>query len=152
MNETNIEAGNDVGRFIQSEMNRRGWSLRDAVAVAAKKNKNPFSYEHLRKIIKGNTDASAKMLEKVAKTFEIEPSVLLNMHHRATITRKYGKDYLEAMDITPEMYQIDSLMKGLLPSQRQIILIQIKALVEGNLASGKTVVIDKPRKRLRKKA
>jgi hypothetical protein len=152
LNETNIEAGNDVGRFIQSEMNRRGWSLRDAVAMAAKKNKKPFSYEHLRKIIKGNTDPSAHILEMVAKTFEIEPSVLLNMHHRATITRKYGKDYLDAMDVTPGMYELDSLMKGLLPSQREMVIVQIKALVEGNLASGKTVVIDKPRKRPRKKA
>jgi len=148
-----IEAGNDVGRFIQSEMQRRGWSLRDAVEQAAKKNKRPFSYEHLRKIIKGNTQPSAEVLEKVAKTFDIDPSTLLNMHHRATITRKYGADYLEAMNITPQMYELDSLMKGLLPSQREMVIMQIKALVDGNIASGKlTVAIDKPRRKTRKKA
>jgi transcriptional regulator with XRE-family HTH domain len=138
MNETRIETGNDIGRFIQSEMNRRGWSLRDAVATAAKKNKKPFSYEHLRKIIKGNTQPSVEMLEMVAKTFGMEPSVLLDMHRKSTITRRFGPEYLEAMDITPQMYEIDGLMKGLLPEQREMIMIQIKALVKGNIASGKT--------------
>jgi transcriptional regulator with XRE-family HTH domain len=139
VNETRIETGNDVGRFIQNEMNRRGWSLRDAVAVAAKKSKNPFSYEHLRKIIQGNTTPSVGMLEKIAKTFGMEPSVLLDMHRKSAITRKYGAEYLEVMEITPEMYEIDSLMKGLLPDQREMVLIQIKALVEGNIASGKMI-------------
>lgn len=146
-----IEAGNDVGRFIASEMQRRGWSLRDAVEHATKKNKRPFSYEHLRKIIKGNTNPSAEVLEKIAKTFDIDASTLLTMHHRATITRKYGADYLEAMDITPEMYELDNLMKGLLPAQREIVIMQIKALVDGNIASGKvTVSADTPRRKRRK--
>jgi hypothetical protein len=146
MNETPIDAGNDLGRFIQSEMNRRGWSLRDAVTTAAKKNKRPFSYEHLRKIIKGNTQPSADVLEKIAKTFDMEPSVLLTIHHKSTIARKYGPDYLESMNITPEMYEIDSLMKSLSPDQRKFILIQIKALVNDNIAAGniapvKTLVV-----------
>ena len=81
--------------------------------------------------------ASAEMLEKVAKTFEIEPSVLLTMQRKSAITRKYGPEYLATMNITPELYEMDSLMKGLLPEQRQMIMIQIKALVEGNIASGK---------------
>jgi hypothetical protein len=145
LNETNIEAGNDVGRFIQTEMNRRGWSLRDAVAVAAKKNKKPFSYEHLRKIIKGNTQPSVEMLEMVAKTFGMEPSVLLTMQRKSAITRKYGPEYLATMNITPEMYEMDSLMKGLLPEQRQMIMIQIKALVEGNIAAGKMTAPVRPK-------
>jgi hypothetical protein len=151
LNETTIEAGNDVGRFIQAEMNRRGWSLRDAVAVAAKKNKKPFSYEHLRKIIKGNTHPSVEMLEMVAKTFGMEPSVLLTMQRKSAITRKYGPEYLATMNITPEMYEMDSLMKGLLPSQREMVITQIKALVESNIASGRVTIIDKPSKKTRRK-
>jgi len=137
MRDIPVDFGDDVGRFIQSEMRRRNWSLRDAVAEAAKKNKHPFSYEHLRKIIKGTTYPSVEVLEKVAKTFDLNPSALLSMHHKSTITRKYGRDYLESLNVTPEMYEIDKLMKGLLPEQRELVIIQIKALVQGNIASGK---------------
>lgn len=148
---TEIEAGNDVGRYIASEMQRRGWSLRDAVEEAKKK-KHAFSYEHLRKIIKGNTQPSAAILEKVARTFGIKPSVLLTVHHRSMSIRKYGRDYLETMNISPEIYELDDLMKGLLPVQRSMVLTQIKALVEGNIASGKIKLVVTNGKTTRRKA
>ena len=145
-------AGSELGRLIETTMAAKGLSMRQVSEMSNGHNQRGLSYEHLRKIIKGNTDPSVDMLEKVAKTFGIPSATLLTMQHKATITRKYGSDYLESLDVTPGMYELDSLMKGLLPSQREMVLTQIKALVQGNIASGKTVVIDKPRKKTRRKA
>lgn len=132
---TPINENPDVGYMIQSIMTKNGWSLRD-VADRAASLKKPFSYEHLRKIIKGNTTPSMYLLERIAQALDVDPNVLMNAQLKTTITRKFGREYLRSLNITEEMYEMDKLMKLLTPEQRSMVMGSIRALVQGNASKG----------------
>lgn len=125
----------NVGYYIQSIMNKNGWSLRD-VANRAAKLKRPFSHEHLRKIILGNTSPSLDLLERLAEALGVPATDLTEIQLRSNVTRKYGREYLESMELTPELFELDNLIRLLTPEQKQFIMSSIRSLVQGNAKQG----------------
>lgn len=138
-----------VGYIIQQEMQKRNWKLRDVAAQSAKL-KKPFSYEHLRKIIKGTTNPSLDLLTRIAKVLDLDVTELTRHQVEASVSRQYGREFLKTLDISPEMYEMDKLMRLLHPTQRNSVMMMIRSLAQGNASEGSLRVrraVHRPRRK-----
>jgi len=80
----------------------------------------------------------------------IDATKLTDLQKHTTLTREFGADYLRQMDISPEMHELDKLMKLLTVTQREIVLTQIKALVQANVDAGRVEMPAASRSRKRR--
>jgi HPt (histidine-containing phosphotransfer) domain-containing protein len=119
-------------------MDKWEWSLRDAVDACAQKTKRPFSYEHLRKIIHGTAGRIGdEILQKVAQTFELNFDELKNMQNEDQIVRDFGPEYLYGKEVSEGTHELDTLLAELTEEQRELILVQVRAMVKSNQTKGK---------------
>ena len=128
-------AGSELGRLIQATMAAKGLSMRQVSELSNAHNQRGLSYEHLRKIIKGNTVPSTWILEAISRTLGIPYPKLLETHQNSEAKMKYGKTVLQSLKLSPELYELDELIRGLTKDQREMMLSHMRSLVAGNVAN-----------------
>jgi hypothetical protein len=101
-------------------------------------NQRGLSYEHLRKIIKGNTIPSTWVLQAISRTLGIPYPKLLETHQNSEAKMKYGKTVLQSLKLSPELYEFDELIRSLTKDQREMVLSHMRSLAAGNVANTRT--------------
>jgi len=138
-------AGSELGRLIETTMASKGLSMRQVSEMSNAQNQRGLSYEHLRKIIKGNTIPSTWVLEAISRTLNIPYPKLLETHHNTEAKMKYGKTALQSLKLSPDLYEFDELIQGLTKDQREMVLSHMRSLVAGNVANSRSLKRTKSR-------
>jgi transcriptional regulator with XRE-family HTH domain len=131
-------AGSELGRLIETTMAAKGLSMRQVSEMSNAQNQRGLSYEHLRKIIKGNTIPSTWVLEAISRTLGIPYPKLLETHQNSEAKMKYGKTVLQSLKLSPELYEIDELIRSLTKDQREMVLNHMRSLAAGNVANSRS--------------
>jgi len=126
-------------------MAAKGLSMRHVAELSRANKQRGFSYEHLRKIMKGTTIPSTWVLEALSRVLEIPYAKLLESHQASEARIKYGQPYLESLKLSPDLYEFEELIPALTKDQRKMVLSHVRALVAGNLTNRRSEAKGKAR-------
>jgi transcriptional regulator with XRE-family HTH domain len=123
---------NQVGSYIKAAREKKGMTLRDVGALAESKGIS-LSYEGFRKIEVGAVTPSDSTLRKIAAILGLNFNTLARISRESFVTNQFGKGALKALDLSPEMFELNGFWKQLTSQQRKTVLQNLRHMAEFNL-------------------